>query len=652
MLASRIVLTALIAALSLPALPDAGACGGEFPIDLLSRREEVMTELPEGIFFDEVKRLVPAPGPYRVVVDGAGDDAPTPPPPGPPPSAEELHLYERGAHFFRHADYLQARFAFTELLALPADQRRHRSTWAAYMLGRIDDAGSGRGWYQQVRRLADEGFHDELGLAASSLGQEARLHDDMIARVTLYAQQAALGHVDGPTSLLFVTRGVIDRGAEAELLAAPIGQQLLAAYLWCRDLELDDAQRARLWAGFARIPRPAGADYLAAAAYRAGDPDRAARLVAGARDTATARWVRAKLAVRANDRAAADVHLARAAAQLAALDRCEPFTYGCDHDPLPRVTGERLVIAVADGRYTDALQHAWDAREALDAAYLAERVLTPAELRAFLASIPDDDARSDDPDGIDGATDPAYGGSAQWGLTRQNLRNVFGRRLMRAGRYREAIPYLSRAYRTAAIAYGASMEEAARTRDPIAQARALYDASVIARRDGMEILGTEHAPDWAAFGGQHARDADPGPPLRWTGPGERLRVSRSRPAHDLRYHYRYVAYDLARAAADRLPHRSQAFAATLCEAGRYVRHTDTARLRHVYHRYLADGPAAVTMEFGVRCPDPAFDRARRFLPAPGLPRALLAAGAFLVAAAVITLVLLRRRRHRRFAARP
>ncbi len=52
--------------------------------------------------------------------------------------------------------------------------------------------------------------------------------------------------------------------------------------------------------------------------------------------------------------------------------------------------------------------------------------------------------------------------------------------------------------------------------------------------------------------------------------GERLRFKASVAQPDFRYHYRFVAVDEAVHAADLLPPRSQAFAAVLCHADRWM----------------------------------------------------------------------------------
>ncbi|MCE9578831.1 MAG: hypothetical protein K8W52_37245 [Deltaproteobacteria bacterium] len=589
----------------------ARACGPDFPVDLLSDRAATLGELPEGVFADEVAALVPAPDhPYTVVLEDepggylrtVGSDA-------------ERALYDQGAAAFRAKEFAIARARFTALLALPPAERRHRSTWAAYMLGRIafdrfEDAAA-IAWNQRVRALVADGYLDERGLAAASLGQEAwawmrrepAVPGATTTAIRLYAEQAANGHPGGVDSLLIVVRGEVERGDEAELFADPIGQRLVAAYLYARADEMTDDTRARVWRELAALPQVAGADRLAAAAYRDGMWDLAAQLASRAPDAPLAAWVRAKLALRAGDPSAADRLLAAASA-------------GADPIATARVCGERAALALGDGRMVDAMTHAWAARARypIDAYYIAERVLTIAELTAFVETHADDETP---------VVEPEFAP-----LDVPALRALLARRLMRDGDHAGALPYFAPSDRVRARVFAGAMERAALATDPIDRARAWFDASVAARVDGLEILGTSLAPDWAVFGAQYGGGDVGYASAAAAGAAEQRRVDASAPIVTPRYHYRYLASALAERAAEALPHQSQAFAAALCRAALDIRNVDDARVQRLYRRYVAVGPSVdFAGSFGETCPEPEFERARRFLPRDGHgPRALAILG--------------------------
>ncbi len=678
--ASSIALVAALSAVTLLARPrPAHACGPDLPVELLSDRGAIMSELPEAVFLDEITRLVSSPGPYTTSIPSAPD----------PGSPAERALYDLGAAAFHAGDRAEAIRAFEQLLALPYALRRARATSAAYTLGRIHaaagDTAAAIAAYRQVRALVDHGAADPAALAWSSFGQEARLFldrggpGDTLTAVELYAQQAAVG---GDPSLLFVVRELLaDTTPPArldEVLGTPLGQHLFALYLSARGDELDDATRDRLWARLIAGDSIAGADQLATAAYQRGEWEVAAQLAARAADTPRAYWVRAKLAMRAGDRATAREQLELAAGG---------FGQDRTHWAQRRITGERATLALADGRVAEAMDHAWAVRGRYpDAIYLAERVLTLDELTAFVdrvapprfapapttrgrdAAIADVTTTPSDDDLADVTTTPSDDDLADvtttpsdddltWGLpTPALMRDLLGRRLMRAGRYRDALTYLAPEHRLAAFRF-ARARARAETGDRIDRAGALIEASRIARRDGLEILGTTAAPDWGLYDGEYDPDgwrawSDEPPPPRtpWHSDAEDVRVAASAPSPVKRFHYRFIASKLAEDAADLLPHQSQAFAISLCLAARHVRYRDEDRVQALYARYIDEGPMFAGMDFGQSCPEPELERARRFLPPPPEPRWPIAVIAAVYLAGA--LFLMRRLRPGRHAMRP
>jgi hypothetical protein len=105
-------------------------------------------------------------------------------------------------------------------------------------------------------------------------------------------------------------------------------------------------------------------------------------------------------------------------------------------------------------------------------------------------------------------------------------------------------------------------------------------------------MGTELGPDWtvceggtffddpAAIRATHARKEPFGPTS-----DEVARLKASAPNPDRRFHYRFVAADLAWEAAALLPDESPETAAVLHTAGCWLRSTDT-KLTHRYYTAL------------------------------------------------------------------
>lgn len=363
----------LCLSLGLP-LCQALACGPDFPMRLLDNRAQSLAELPEGSFRFEVSRLGQAIAGLKPATeatrnpDYSYDDVSsyvdqrnkaeqlglTPPQQAvverlraigdiEQVAAEaanlpaELRLYAIGAAAFNAGDHLRAAESFQQLLALPADERRLRSTWAAYSLGRAlfamsTEAGRGepaalrdqaRQAFRQARELTIAGFSDPLELGVASLGEEARVAytaDDWDSAIGLYATQNLQGSPVGYSSLLQLAGGLSVESEErlGELLKAKAVQRLVTAYLLSRvgwwDGEEPSGEKTLLKLLQASAQGNLDdADRLAAVSYQHADYDSAKAFAQKAGDSGLAWWVRAKLALREGDKSAAAAAYAKAA---------------------------------------------------------------------------------------------------------------------------------------------------------------------------------------------------------------------------------------------------------------------------------------------------------------------------------------------------
>src|SRR6202167_5814411 len=91
-----------------------------------------------------------------------------------------VRLYTAGAVDFHKGDSAKAIARFQAILDLPANERRDREVWAAFMLGRLygskNDIAEASKSFAATRELANNGAPDPLGLGVASFGEEARLH--------------------------------------------------------------------------------------------------------------------------------------------------------------------------------------------------------------------------------------------------------------------------------------------------------------------------------------------------------------------------------------------------------------------------------------------------------------------------------------------
>src|SRR5690606_13763662 len=109
----------------------------------------------------------------------------------------EFAIYAEGASKYHAGEYDAAITKWKELLALPADQRKYKSVWAAFMIGRAlrdTDATQANASFEQARALANEGYADPLALSGESYGWQgfiANSAGDIAAALEHYAKQFA-----------------------------------------------------------------------------------------------------------------------------------------------------------------------------------------------------------------------------------------------------------------------------------------------------------------------------------------------------------------------------------------------------------------------------------------------------------------------------
>ncbi|WP_311971006.1 hypothetical protein [Pseudomonas baltica] len=573
--------------------------------------------------------------------------------------------------------------------------------------------------FAQVRSLALAGAPDPWGMAVGSYGEQARLYlstaeqrcdytdfmnstacasaiapADLKQALALYAEQAARGSDSAVQSLRMIAEWLLRDGSPAAAMVDdPLSQQLLVAYSLALmgDIVNDDPNSAtdyfanadntgqlgyadaaqgykgvsanpvlqRLVAAISQngVQQVAGADRLAALAYRLGDY-RLAQALVDKQPGVLASWVRAKLALRRGDSEAAVQAYAEAAQGFPTLDSSiEPGEAG-------RLKAEQAVLSLSRGDYLQALDQFYKSGYAEDLYYVAERVLTLEELKAYVdehvpaSPIPPKPA---DFSSFSAEQFSTWRGQQQ-GLTftqADQLRSLLARRMVRQGQIDQALGYfpddgdprnteIGYDYETNtstliamtpsgwAKAYGDARHDGESDWFATDRAEAWFTAANLARQHGMEIMGFQQGPDFAEFGGaytygtgrqswQGTRDdstpvprdtpqqraaADLPGPLVTADERDRYAASEAKPAQT--FHYRYVAVALAEKAADNLPARSQAFAAVLCRAASFVQN-DQPRANAVYQRYVREGAAVPFAEdFGRHCVEPDFIAAGHF----------------------------------------
>lgn len=522
----------------------------------------------------------------------------------------EFEDYFNGACAWRDPateDKAKARTAWERLLARPEVERKFKSTWAAYMLGKSceeTEPDKAIEHFQQVRELAKRGFNDSLGLATASLGWEARLHlrqSRFREAIHLYLEQLTAGDGSAIESLReTASRALAHPNALPELAKDLRSQKVITAFLVSghgdlgsgRYMEYDQTdETAAEWLQAVEVADENdvdSAEKLALAAYQTGAFGQAKRWIKRAPNAPLTQWLQAKLLLR-------DGKLAHAAALLAKVSHSFPleatgtnapaslaenlFVSFTDENRAGRgvgaqVLGELGVLRLARHQYTESLDALLRSGFWGDAAYVAERVVTLDELKAYVdQNWPATNATTNDSAEVNEAITPDDAG--------ESIRYLLARRLTRELRGVEAREYYPAEWRPAFDELLARLNEGwDEAQGPTQRAASLFAAAGIARASGMELLGTEVGPDWFIHGGNFeygvtaAGRTNEDFKLVRASPDELRRAFAHKADPEARFHYRYQAAFLAWEAAKLMPDNSDETAFMLWQAGEWLKYRD------------------------------------------------------------------------------
>src|SRR5215471_9892479 len=581
----------------------------------------------------------------RAALDATASGTPT------PLAAEfdsEFADYHKGAVAYLSQQWNEARAAWENLLKRPEQDRHYRTIWAAFMLGKValkeKDFPKAAEWFQRTRELAKAGFGDSLGLAAESYGWEGRAEwkqDHPEKAAPLFMNQLALGDNSAVISLKALipdrepVEGMLNYGPESEdrqswndeqkraeeekeiskLKAAarnPLLRRLVTVHILATastpDLYADGTgnkpvNRCARWLNVISDLKPGqldDAEYLGWVAYNNGDYNGAAHwLELSKGDSAAALWLKAKLQLRAGKFADATNTMARAVE----IMKTSPgyasregeewatgdlFAQGEHWGFESTASGDLGGLQLARGDFVQALDVLFKGRLWEDAAFVAERVLTANELKQYVDALP--------------KTEPPKEGEDY----NKKLRYLLGRRLVREDRYDDAKQYLPPPYEKVLEKYVKALKDGANEKlSKTERAHAWFTAAWLARYDGMELMGTEGAPDGFAEGGSfempdlakerrsgayqtvaydkegQALYDENGNPKMKSAPvflkasaKEVQRLNTNKIAPDIRFHYRLIAGALAMKAAALLSDNSEELADVINEAGMWVKDRD------------------------------------------------------------------------------
>lgn len=585
------------------------------------------------------------------------------------PLPEDMRLYLQGAAARLDAKDLTvddpfktAREFWLQLLALPAEKRANRSTWAAWMLFRTTPHDEQGRWLAETRRLARAGFKDCLHLgieAAYILGRQGSDYAEASEVKAAEWKRAAmlrapLGLSHAEDRLRHDRRLLMDWSEDfaREVLADPFLRRVQMLQLiesmeslggWSTgqpQKPLMDDNLEHWLASFekAGVTDQQEAVLLAWITYNAARFDEARRWLALApAEDVNALALRGKLAALRGNRQEAQQALTRMATRLPTPEPDVRSIWERDqlHEWYPlssanyaavrthKLLADCGVAQVARNDFAGALQTFLRTDYWSDAAYIAERLLSVEELLALShrgkikplkkMSVPDAEPRTG-PLSV-GFLETKYGG---WldpdGMDRFTY--LVARRLAREGLIKEACKLLPADLERALLRFDAERRRSKDARLPAAErGRALWTAAQIERRLGMELFGYEDAPDFTLCGGLfhldsfHERRKSPLWRSKWEDapqtPEEALKFTPVLPAtadelwslrhysppFEQRFHYRYVAADLAWRASRLMPDDHEETALVLATAGNWLKNRDNKSADRFYKALVNRNPS-------------------------------------------------------------
>ena len=304
-----------------------------------------------------------------------------------------------------------------------------------------------------------------------------------------------------------------------------------------------------------------------------GDTTTAAIWVAKAsQNDVMAQWIEAKLLLQQGKIADATkqlVRISRFVAPDGELNGYERYGYGNNSNNyvMKTIRGELGTLYISQKYYIEALDSLIRGGYWEDAAYIAERILTIDELKNYI----------DKNWPKAGKDDSTYSMPAQ-----DRLRYLFARRLARLDKWKEARQYYPLKWQSHIDAYAKTLQDSKNLKlGKAKRAAALWKAAVIARYEGMELMGTELEMDWFIYNGS-SYHRKPMPDVRKTllseeivpSSSDELKRTKQTIPSDKKFHYRYIATEFAWQAAELMPDNSDQTARVLCIAGSWIMTND------------------------------------------------------------------------------
>ncbi len=551
---------------------------------------------------------------------------------------EEFSLYLNGAVKYHANDFKGAAAEWEKILALPKKARHFKSTWAAFMIGKsylsTREQQKAVLYFEQTRKLAQEGYVDSLNLSDESVGWQALAEYELknyAASISHYLKHMDVNSLNrlclkiSQTTDDTIPNIVKDQTSRNVLLGWAVSRPYWNALAYGEDFNYKDFF-GRLLKSLEALGKKDTVDYADRVAwlyYNRGNIENAKRWVGLSKlKTPLAQYVDFKITLR-------EGKIEDAVSKLSHL--IPMFTRSKDNgvffnEDLGRMlNSEMAVLRLSRKEYLKAFELLLRGKYWEDIAYVAEKVLTTEELEGFLKQSkfhPDllakqiwfrwssinlrereDNAFPADSLKVDGQT------------LLEALNYLLARRYVREGRWDQAIALMPRKgpmnedidlkmklLELKRLMTAGTDEKYSR----YARGKAYFDAALLTRQYGMQLMGTELDPDgfvdkgsfpydgamrgrFAILFDQAKADDEPGKEewieknniLRerikkdrgffYGSEEEEIRALKSLPSPNKRFHYRYQAAELMWQSARLLPDNDDLKARALCLGGTYLK---------------------------------------------------------------------------------
>jgi len=479
----------------------------------------------------------------------------------PSPKLKEFALYLKGwAELSASNGETGIPASWKELLALPPGERRYRTVWTHYMIGNMMSSQwrmpEARKHYGLCRKAASDGFADSNGLAYVSYLRQLRSEKQPVEKCKAAIEawsfyKAAKDAKRAEESLRRFQE--VSLGSPEDLETAmsdPLAREACSALLMVKDPEtLLKALRGR---------KVANGERAAYAAYRSCQDELARKWLDATPDSSLLKhWIAGKLLRREGKYPEAAVEFRRWLEIAQKLPQDAPQTtrltlteWPSEWEPRETINAKADVngslgfVLVETRDFLDALHCFMLANSWTDAAYVAERLLPSEALAKYVdANCP---AKPD--------WEPQ-----SWHLwppenNSMLLRHLLARRLAREGDFAKAAIYMPESLKTRLQDFAFELNASGDSRrGDDHRALHLFNAAKIMKISGMELFGTELAPDLALYNGSYHKceigDPSKGRLAVVLDPGIIFIAKAHAPSPDRWLHYKFKAVDMAVEAA-------------------------------------------------------------------------------------------------------